>query len=65
MQRTELSGTHLEPHLLSIEEFAKLTSTASSSVRQWAKNGRLRTVKIGDRRLVPTSELKRVVATGL
>lgn len=54
-----------ELRLLSIAKFAELTSTAQSSVRQWARDGRLRTVKVGDRRLVPTSELQRVVATGL
>lgn len=58
-------GKPQEPRLLSIAKFAELTSTAASSVRQWAKDGRLRTVKIGDRRLIPTSELQRVVSTGL
>jgi excisionase family DNA binding protein len=66
VQRTELNAaTHPELRLLSIAEFANLTSTAPSSVRQWAKDGRLRTVKVGDRRLVPASELKRVVTKGL
>jgi excisionase family DNA binding protein len=66
MQITELSSTtHQELSLLSIAKFAELTSTAPSSVRQWARDGRLRTVKVGDRRLVPTSELQRVVTGGL
>jgi excisionase family DNA binding protein len=66
MQTTKLTiTTNDELRLLSISTFAELTATAPSSVRQWAKDGRLKTVKLGDRRLVPASELQRVVANGL
>ena len=63
--RQRTVGKQEELRLLSIVEFAERTNTAPSSVRQWARDGRLKTVKVGDRRLVPASELARVVAKGL
>ena len=65
MHTTEAVATNEQLRLLSIAKFAELTDTATSTVRQWAKDGRLRTVKVGDRRLVPVSELQRAVTRGL
>jgi excisionase family DNA binding protein len=63
---TALVDSHVDDlRLLSIGQFAERTATSPRSVREWARQGRLRTVKLGDRRLIPESELRRVVRRGL
>jgi len=54
-----------ELQLFSVAETAERTSTSIRGLYQWMKAGRLKFVKIGDRRLIPISELRRLVERGL
>lgn len=55
-----------EVQLISISAFAVLVGDLNHfTVRRWIKDGRLRSVKLGGRRLIPVSELQRVCTSGL
>jgi excisionase family DNA binding protein len=51
--------------LRSIESAAERLSVSPWTVRAWAADGRLKSVKLGSRRLIPESEILRVIAEGI
>jgi hypothetical protein len=50
---------------VSIADFAMRTTLRADSVAALARSGRLRSVKIGKRRLIPISELWRALRQGI
>lgn len=47
--------------LLSIEAAADLLSASPWTVRRWIQDGKIRSNKLGTRRLVPLSEVQRLI----
>jgi excisionase family DNA binding protein len=52
-------------NLIALAEAARLLGVSVFTVRRLANAGALKTVNIGARRLVPSSEVERVAATGV
>jgi excisionase family DNA binding protein len=50
--------------LLSISEVAYLLNLGDSTVRQWIREGRIASIKLGARRLVAMSEVIRLKESG-
>jgi excisionase family DNA binding protein len=57
-------GGPMTKRLLRIEAAAEALSISHWTVRLWAKQGRLRTVKLGKLRLVPAAEVERIAKGG-
>jgi len=55
----------VEPRLLRLEQAGAALGVSHWTLRLWAKQGKLRTVKLGSLRLVPIEELDRVVQQGI
>ena len=55
----------VEPRLLRLEQAGAALGVSHWTLRLWAKQGKLRTVKLGSLRLVPAEELDRVVRQGI
>jgi excisionase family DNA binding protein len=53
----------MEP-LVSIEKAAELLGISPWTVRRWAHDNKLRSVRLGARRLIEESELRRIVEAG-
>ena len=51
--------------LLNFNEAAERLSCSPYSLRAWAKRGLIHTVKLGRRRLIPSSECERIIRDGL
>lgn len=51
----------LPEQLLSIDDTASLLSVSTWTVRAWVRSGRLTSVKLGARVLLPASEIQRVI----
>ena len=51
--------------LLSLERTAQLLSVSIWTIRKWVSIGRIKSVKIGSRRLIPKSEVQRITSEGL
>jgi excisionase family DNA binding protein len=49
--------------LISIDETAELLSVSPWTVRAWITQGKLGSAKLGSRRLVPQSEIERLIAS--
>jgi excisionase family DNA binding protein len=47
--------------LLSIEQSAKVLGVSVWTLRKWIADGKIRSAKLGSRRLIPVSELKRFI----
>ena len=54
-------ATGFPEQLLSVEETASLLSISTWTVRAWVRSGRLSSVKLGARVLLPASEIQRVI----
>jgi excisionase family DNA binding protein len=57
----------LIPYLLlsvSFKEAAQVTSVSKTTLRRYAKDGRLRTVRLGRRRVIPYDALKELIRDG-
>lgn len=52
------------PRLISIQDAADALSLSPWCIRHWATVGKLVSVKLGTRTLIPASELDRIVAEG-
>jgi excisionase family DNA binding protein len=63
MISTEANKTaaSLPEQLLSVEDTASLLSISTWTVRAWVRSGRLSSVKLGARVLLPASEIQRVI----
>jgi excisionase family DNA binding protein len=55
----------VEPRLLRIDQASSTIGVSHWTLRQWAKQGKLRTVKLGNLRLVPVEELDRIAQQGI
>jgi len=51
--------------LISIREAAERLGVSEWTVGRWARQGRFTTVKLGGRRLVPETELDRIIESNL
>ena len=51
-------------NLLSIEKTAEVLSISPWTVRAWIAKGKLGSTKLGSRRLVPQSEIEKLIARG-
>jgi excisionase family DNA binding protein len=49
-----------EPRLFGIKEAARLLSVSSWSIRRWIRQRKIRSVRLGRRVLVPSSEVDRL-----
>jgi excisionase family DNA binding protein len=49
------------PLLLTIPQFARRVGLQPPSIRQWIAQQKLETVKLGRRRMIPTSEVTRLI----
>ena len=54
----------LAPLSVSFSRAAELTSMSKNTLRRMAKSGRLRTITLGRRRVVPYDALKELVSSG-
>jgi excisionase family DNA binding protein len=50
---------------VTIAEAARMTSLSRGTIRGYARNGRIKVVKIGRRTIVPITTLQDLVRTGL
>jgi len=55
----------VEPRLLRLEQAGAALGVSHWTLRLWAKQGKLRTVRLGNLRLVPAEELDRIVQQGI
>jgi excisionase family DNA binding protein len=55
----------VEPKLVRLEQAGAVLGVSHWTLRLWAKQGRVKTVKLGSLRLVPTAELDRIVRQGI
>ena len=51
-------------NLLSVEKTAEVLSISPWTVRAWITKGKLGSTKLGSRRLVPQSEIEKLIAKG-
>ena len=51
--------------LFTVREVANVLRVSEPTVRRWLTRGFLRSVKLGRRRVIPGSEIERVVREGL
>ena len=51
--------------LKSISKTAELLDVSHWTIRAWIAQGRLKSVKLGSRRMIPESEIVRVIAEGI
>jgi hypothetical protein len=66
MIRIEQSSIPDDLQLVSIPVFAKRAGDLNYfTISKWISKGRLRSVKVGGRRMIPVSELRRVCSEGL
>jgi excisionase family DNA binding protein len=54
-----------ELKLFSITESAERAGVARDTFYRWCRAGRVRTVRMGDRVMIPTRELRRILENGL
>jgi excisionase family DNA binding protein len=55
------NATEEESRLLSIEVAAEWLSVSPWTIRKWLSDGRIKSCKLGSRRLIPIAEIKRFV----
>ena len=51
--------------LLSLEDAAGICSVSIWTIRKWVTKGKIKSIKLGSRRLIPKSELQRLTSEGL
>lgn len=61
---TGLPSRPIEPDLLDLSEIAQRLNVSRTTIWRLAKRGDIRTVRIGNRTLVPRTELQRLIADG-
>jgi excisionase family DNA binding protein len=54
-----------ERELYGVEEFSRRLGISIWTARNWAYRGRVSSVKLGSRLLIPASEVSRLIAEGL
>jgi excisionase family DNA binding protein len=65
MKQRTIRAEDDEIRLRSIAEFCEVTGVNPNTARKWIWQGRLRTVKLGGRRMIPMAELRRICSEGL
>jgi excisionase family DNA binding protein len=63
-RKTERSKSTVEPDFISPRDAARLTGTTRQTWTTWAAQGKLTSVKIGKRVLIPRSEFLRMLTEG-
>jgi excisionase family DNA binding protein len=58
---SRLQGQEDIDRLLSVDLAAELLSISPWTVRKWIVEGKIKTCKLGSRRLIPRSEIKRII----
>ncbi|HXG66629.1 MAG TPA: helix-turn-helix domain-containing protein [Blastocatellia bacterium] len=48
-----------------VESAAALLDISAWTIRKWVSEGRIRSVKLGTRRVIPATEIRRLVTEGL
>ena len=56
---------HHSQELFTVASAAQILGLSQSTIRRWANNDLIRTLKVGRARMVPASELRRLVEQGL
>jgi excisionase family DNA binding protein len=51
----------VEKRLLSVDHVAEVLSVSPWTIRAWIQSGRLGSAKLGSRRLIPQSEIDRLI----
>lgn len=51
--------------LFSIEAAAELLSISAWTVRKWITDGKIKSCKLGSRRVIPRSEIRRIIENSL
>lgn len=64
MENIQVASTD-QPIAVSFEKASQLTSISKNSLRRAAKNGVLRTVRFGRRRIIPFAALNDLLRNGL
>ena len=57
-----MAGQTKEPQLLGVAEAERLTGVSRWTWRRWAYDGKIASVKLGKRLLIPGSEIERLVS---
>jgi excisionase family DNA binding protein len=57
-----MSGRKIDAEFLGVAEAETLTGVSRWTWRRWAYDGKVSSVKLGKRLLIPASEIKRLVA---
>ncbi len=52
------------PLSVSFKEAAEVTSVSKTTLRRYAKDGRLRTIRLGRRRVIPYAALEKLIREG-
>jgi excisionase family DNA binding protein len=60
-----MQHANVQPKLMRLEQAGAVLGVSHWTLRLWARQGRLRTVKLGTLRLVPAGELDRIVKHGI
>ena len=55
----------VEDRLVSIKDAAEILSISPWTVRAWITQGKISSAKLGARRLIPESEINRLVASAI
>ena len=61
----EVADGHLRDTAMSLGEAAQALRLSLWTIRKWAADGRLKTTKLGSRRVVRSSEVERVLRIGV
>lgn len=59
------SGSRVLDPAMSLDEAAEALRLSLWTIRKWAADGRLATIKLGRRRVVRTSEIERILSGGV
>jgi len=60
-QKSENSAAQVEPLTYSVEAFCKAVGVGATTTYKLIKEGKLKTVKIAGRRLIPATEARRLI----
>lgn len=47
--------------MLTVKEVAKILSMAEVTIRQWIQHNQIKSIKVGNARRIPTSEVERIL----
>jgi len=59
-----MTGQNKEAQYLGVAEAETITGVSKWTWRRWSYDGKIASVKLGKRLLIPTSEIKRIINLG-